>query len=131
MRSTAARRLRILEILSIRRFVTLAALESEFGVSKRTIQNDIETLSHTAPIYTVQGKGGGIHVLDGWRADYRYLSDEQEHFLISLWNCASTEKRGIIESILRSFSKSFHHYDHTETLEHLNQYCKEKNRNEF
>lgn len=48
------RRNALLEILSMRRFETLENLAFEFGVSKRTIRYDIEILSLTYPIYTVQ-----------------------------------------------------------------------------
>lgn len=42
---------------------------SEFGVSRRTIQYDIELLSVSAPINTIRGKGGGVMLsTDGiWR----------------------------------------------------------------
>lgn len=67
------RRNALLEILSMRRFETLENLAFEFGVSKRTIRYDIEILSLTYPIYTVQGNGGGIHVDENYRLGKSYL----------------------------------------------------------
>ena len=107
MRSTAARRLRILEILCRRRFETIGNLMSEFGVSRRTIQYDIELLSVSAPIYTIRGKGGGVYVIDGWNMETRYLSEKQASFLISLKDRVSIEEREILDSILQSFSCRF------------------------
>lgn len=66
MRSTIERRQAILEALSDRRRETVANLASEFDVSNATIRRDIEVLSCSAPIFTVQGNGGGIHVADGY-----------------------------------------------------------------
>ena len=48
--------------MCFRRFDTVANLAFEFGVTDRTIRNDILTLSLEYPIYTTKGNGGGIHV---------------------------------------------------------------------
>ena len=61
MQSALDRRQMILEALSDRRQETVENLAAEFGVSKRTIRYDIEILGCSAPIYTVQGGGGGKH----------------------------------------------------------------------
>ena len=66
MQRALDRRQMILEALSDRRQETVENLAAEFGVSKRTIRYDIEILGCSAPIYTVQGGGGGIRVADGW-----------------------------------------------------------------
>ena len=58
---TAERRYEIMKILCRRRYETIRNLASEFGVSMRTVQRDIESLSRTEPIYTQTGKyGGGV-----------------------------------------------------------------------
>lgn len=58
---TAERRREMMKILCRRRYETIGKLASEFGVSMRTIQRDIEALSLTEPIYTKAGKyGGGV-----------------------------------------------------------------------
>ena len=62
MQSALDRRQAIMEALSDRRFETLENLATEFGVTTRTIQNDITVLGCSVPIYTVQGNGGGIRV---------------------------------------------------------------------
>ena len=52
---TAERRYEIMKILCRRRYETIRNLASEFGVSMRTVQRDIEALSRTEPIYTQLG----------------------------------------------------------------------------
>ena len=76
------RRRAILEVLCQRRQDTRENLAHEFGVSLRTISNDIDELSRTYPIITTRGKyGGGIKVLDGYRLDRKYLNPAQQHLL--------------------------------------------------
>ena len=54
------RRQYILETLSDRRALNVDSLAKECSVSERTIRYDIEILSRSAPIFTVQGTRGGI-----------------------------------------------------------------------
>ena len=76
------RRRAILEVLCQRRQDTRENLAHEFGVSLRTISNDIDELSRTYPIITIRGKyGGGIKVLDGYRLDRKYLNPAQQLLL--------------------------------------------------
>ena len=73
------RRRKILEALSVRRYETCDNLAFEFGVSVRTIYNDLLHLSREYPIYTSQGHKGGIRMMEhlpcmlrererGWRS---------------------------------------------------------------
>ncbi len=101
----AERRMLILEILSVRRFTTVGNLVYEFGVCRKTIQNDIVFLSAFIPIYTAQGKGGGIHVVPGWKEDRLYLTNEQENVLTRLIYTSSREDRAVLQSILNTFAK--------------------------
>jgi predicted DNA-binding transcriptional regulator YafY len=55
------RRMEIIEALCRRRQDTMANLAAEFGVSVRTIKNDIDILSLSYPIETIRGRyGGGV-----------------------------------------------------------------------
>ena len=70
MRVTANERRRaILETLCRRRRDTRENLAFEFGVSVRTIEYDVQRLSQSYPIYTEQGRAGGIYVMKGYRLD--------------------------------------------------------------
>ena len=99
------RRQLILEALSDRRCVSAKNLAAEFGVTERTIRSDIELLSCSAPIYTVQGNGGGIRVADGWYLSRRYLHDDQEALLRSLLPGLQPEQQETMRQILSSFAK--------------------------
>jgi predicted DNA-binding transcriptional regulator YafY len=105
VRSTIERRQAILEALSDRRRDTVANLASEFDVSNATIRRDIEVLSSSAPIFTVQGNGGGIHVADGYYVSRRYLRDDQENFLRALMDGLQPDKQLLMQSILMAFAK--------------------------
>lgn len=61
-------------------------LADHFGVSVRTIYRDIDVLSTAnIPIYTNNGKGGGISILDSFVLDKSLISeDEQNQLLFAL-----------------------------------------------
>ena len=65
----------ILSILLQREKVTAPELAEQFEVSRRTIQRDIEALGRAGiPIATVQGAGGGISIMEGYRVDRTVLT---------------------------------------------------------
>lgn len=97
------RRNALLEILSMRRFETLENLAFEFGVSKRTIRYDIEILSLTYPIYTVQGNGGGIHVDENYRLGKSYLKKDQQELLERLLPNLNGKDATIMREIIKTF----------------------------
>ena len=86
---TAERRHEIMKILCRRRHETIRNLASEFGVSMRTIQRDIETLSRTEPIFTQSGKyGGGVYVIEGYSMDRMYMTDAELDVLHKVYAAA-------------------------------------------
>ncbi len=97
------RRNALLEILSMRRFETLENLAFEFGVSKRTIRYDIEILSLTYPIYTVQGNGGGIHVDENYRLGKSYLKKDQQELLERLLPNLNGKDATTMREIIKTF----------------------------
>ena len=63
--------------------VTAQELADRLGVSKRTILRDIETLTLAkVPVYTTQGKGGGVSLLEGYVLDKAVLSDEEKEQIL-------------------------------------------------
>ena len=105
MSSTAERRQQIIEYLNGNRSTTLEELTVLFQVSKRTIRYDLEILSCSYPLYTVQGKGGGIRVADGWYLSRSYLSDKQEALLRDLMSGLQPQDRETMNAILAKFAK--------------------------
>ena len=105
MRSALERRQQMLEYLSDHRFTTYSELASKFGISRRTAVRDIEELTCSAPIFSVQGNGGGIRVADGWYLSKTYLCDEDEEMLRRLLPGLQPEDQKTMERILTSFAK--------------------------
>ena len=63
--------------------VTAQELADKLNVSKRTILRDIETLALAkVPVYTTQGKGDGVSLLDGYVLDKAVLSDEEKEQIL-------------------------------------------------
>jgi predicted DNA-binding transcriptional regulator YafY len=83
-------------------------LANRFGVSVRTIYRDIDTLSSAGiPIYTNQGKGGGIVILDNFILNKSVLSEkEQDEILLALQNL-SAARYPDIDFILSRLSSLF------------------------
>ncbi len=90
---TAERRCAVLKILCRRRHETISNLASEFGVSVRTIQRDVDLLSRTEPIYTQAGKyGGGVYVVDGYSAERIYMTEAETALLRKVYAAAETHR---------------------------------------
>ncbi len=98
------RRQAIIELLCQQRQMTMKELASKFGVSIRTIYYDIEILSLAYPLVTMQGKHGGVYVMEGFHLRKRYLSPVQQAFLEQLAHTLDGEDLDIMLSILRDFA---------------------------
>jgi hypothetical protein len=77
---------------------------AELNVSRCTILRDIEILSCSVPIYTVQGNGGGICVEKGYYYGRRYLRTEQEDLLNRLSENLGDDDYKIMQGILKAFA---------------------------
>ena len=105
MRNTTERRQLILEYISDRRTVTIQEIVEEFGICLRTAKADVQLLSCSHPIITIQGHGGGVRAMDGWYLSRRYLHDDQEALLRSLLPGLQPEQQKTMEAILTAFAK--------------------------
>ena len=83
----------IVYLLMDKKRITANDLAAHFEVSKRTILRDIDTLTMAGiPIYTTQGKGGGIFIQDNFVLNKAFISpDEQKQILFSLQSMAVTQ----------------------------------------
>lgn len=81
-------------LLMDKKNMTAKELAAYFEVSTRTILRDIETLSTAGiPIYTSQGRGGGISILDNYVLNKTVISeDEQNQILFALQGLAATQQ---------------------------------------
>lgn len=101
--TASERRNAILETLCVRRFENINNLAFEFGVTARTIRNDIFALSLEYPIYTVQGNGGGIYVDEKYRLGKKYLKGEQQELLERLLTGLDGNDAEVMKSIIKTF----------------------------
>lgn len=68
----------ILTILLQQDKVTTPELAERFEVSRRTINRDVEDICRAGiPLVTVQGRGGGISIADGYKMDKALLTGEE------------------------------------------------------
>lgn len=59
--------------------MTADALASALGVSVRTVYRDVDALADAGiPVYTIQGKGGGVALMDGYVLDRASFSPAQQ-----------------------------------------------------
>ncbi len=74
----------ILSVLLQEEKVTAPELAEKFEVSRRTINRDIENLCNAGiPIRTVQGAGGGISIMDGYRMDRTILTSRDMQMILA------------------------------------------------
>lgn len=97
------RRKAILSVLAQRRESTGKELADEFGVSWRTIQDDILELSLHHPIETFRGNGGGIRMMDGYYPDTIKMTQEQTRVIKKAMALFEGEDKAVMESVLRMF----------------------------
>lgn len=104
MRSTAERRMAILEYMCERRHETLENLMFEFDVSRSTIIRDLDELSRHYPLYTKPGNGGGVHMVEGFFLGRKYLDGKQQELLERLSVRLDGDDLKTMGSILKMFS---------------------------
>ncbi len=74
----------ILSVLLQEEQTTALKLAEMFEVSRRTINRDIETLCMAGvPIQTLQGTGGGIRIMDGYRMDRTILTSKDMRMILA------------------------------------------------
>lgn len=100
----------MLYILLARERVTAAELSRELEVSVRTVYRDAQALCEAGvPLYTEQGRGGGISILPTYKLSKSLLSeDEQRSILASLTAAAQSgaEDREILSKLTAFFGKT-------------------------
>ncbi len=103
--SANERREAILNTLLLRRRDKASNLANEFGVSERTIRNDIVILSCSYPIEMKQGRyDGGIEVAPWFHMDRKYLAPEQFNLLKRLAPSLEGEDLKVLNSIITQFA---------------------------
>ena len=94
--NTTDRRMEIINILIVRRRTTAKELAEEFGVTTRTIRNDIQALSPGYPIYTQQGGAGGIFMGEDYKPYNNSLTKTELKNLLEIYE----QMEGIHKEVL-------------------------------
>lgn len=101
--NAADRRMEIISILIARRQTTAKELAEEFGVTVRTIHNDIQALSPGYPIDTKQGGDGGIFIGEYYNPYINSLSIKELEVLCELHEMTEGLQKKILSQILRKY----------------------------
>lgn len=115
MRGTTERRQKLLDLLCQRRSETINNLAFELQVCRNTIVNDLSVLACSYPIYTIQRKGGGIRVVEGFNIGTTYLTDVQLGFLKKVKrSLINDEDIKILDSIIFTYKNPVKTEEETE-----------------
>ncbi|MBP2026853.1 putative DNA-binding transcriptional regulator YafY [Acetoanaerobium pronyense] len=102
--SANERRMKIIEVLCIRRQDTMSNLAAEFKVSIGTIRNDINALSLSYPLETIRGRYcGGVRVMKGYHLNRKYLKPQQYELLERLSKKLYGNDLAVMQSIFKDF----------------------------
>ena len=100
------RREEIMRILIVRRHETMQVLASEFGVTDRTIHNDITILTAKYPLKTSRGIGSEVSIPDSFNPHKNILSVDQMNVLEELIPKANEHQQTVIKQILAAFGSN-------------------------
>jgi predicted DNA-binding transcriptional regulator YafY len=93
----AGRLVTMLLILQRRGRVTAGALSEELGVAERTVLRDVQALHEAGvPIYTSQGAGGGIELVDGYRTVLTGLTSDEAAVILLIGQPRMAEQLGLL-----------------------------------
>ena len=101
-----ARRAEIMRILVARRAATMPVLARTFGVTTRTIQNDILALTVDYPLETKQGNGGCVKVADWYHPHRNILSNEQQDVLSDLLGVCDAHQANVLRQMLNEYGST-------------------------
>lgn len=103
----ADRLLRMIWMLSGRSAPTPATeLADRLDVSVRTVLRDVEALSTAGvPVYTRQGRGGGVSLLPHWRPDLLGLEADEARALATVVSLAGAGALGLDDAVERALDK--------------------------
>lgn len=97
------RRTEILQTIYARRRETYETLAFEFNVDISTIGRDVRYLARYYPIRIIQGRGGGVELMEGSHRTNNLFTSEQIRVLRELEKTANVHQREILEQLIDEF----------------------------
>lgn len=100
---------RLLEIITIlmnKENVSSKTLAEYFGVSVRTIQRDMVSISCAGiPIYSTEGKNGGYAILPNYKVSNEIMNPEEQHLLVkALESLATSYTNESLEKLIKKYN---------------------------
>ncbi len=81
---SADRQVQLIDLLLERGRMTCEQLAEALEVSVRTVYRDVDALSAAGvPVYTAQGKGGGVALMEGYVLDRAAFTEEEQRQLLT------------------------------------------------
>lgn len=97
------RRAEIISTLLVKRRVTASELAGTFGVTVRTIENDIQALSLGYPIYTKPGVAGGVFMSEHYNPYVNSLTPQELQALKEIYKTAGDRHKPILLQIIHKY----------------------------
>ena len=89
-----------MRLLVARRSISMNALATELGVTRRTICTEIETLTLDFPLESTMGRNGGVRLPEWYHPHRNILSAEQQTVLSQLMESATEQQREVLRQML-------------------------------
>lgn len=101
----------IVYLLINNKSMTARDLAQYFEVSVRTILRDVDVLTRAGiPLYTTQGKGGGIHIMDNFVFNKAMVSEEDQNQILyalqSMSVAGPSGTNGVLHKLRSLFNKT-------------------------
>ncbi len=105
--SVVTRQFQMVYLLLEKGRMTAGELAQRLEVSQRTVLRDVDALSAAGvPVYTTQGAGGGVALLDGYVLDRAAFTDEeQRQLLLALQSLPGQEGAGALAKLSALFRR--------------------------
>ena len=89
---------------------TTGELAERLEVSARTVRRDVEALSAAGvPVYTTRGRGGGVHLMDGYVLDRSLVSEAEQGEILAalsaLRQTGAADDEALPERVARLFRR--------------------------
>jgi len=117
--TASQRRDEIIRILAADSHVTAGQLAKKFGVTTRTIRDDITALSPDYPLETIRGHGGGVKLMDGFHLHNVIFSRDQETLLLQLMDKADEPQRKGLLELLTAYGSPLMWKEVEDKIKHL------------
>lgn len=98
------RQFAILSVLWARKKDMIANLAVEFGVSIRTIKEDVQVIMLDYPIMTKRGKDGGVSYMEDSKPPRKLRELEEIEMLIRLRSILSEEDMNLMDRVISRYN---------------------------